>query len=222
MISVYTGFPGSGKSLHAVERIYHNVKSQCYVCSNIMLDAYKDNPYYIYHDFLWWQDVANVQQLAEQHISDKYPLLFILDEAQVLFDSRQWSEKGRMPWNIFFSMHRHYKCNFILITQSIDNLDRRIRANVEYRYQHINVKHATRVTHFLFGLFPDFIFLANRFYGSSKECIGSDWIVCRKKYTRLYNTYDRDSLTVSGTASVGRSDGVSQTVTGHSAVDRGC
>lgn len=93
---------------------------------------------------------------------------------------------------------------------------------MEYRYQHINVKHATRVTHLLFGLFPDFIFLANRFYGSSKECIGSDWIVCRKKYTRLYNTYDRDSLTVSGTASVGRSDGGSQTVTGHSAVDRGC
>lgn len=196
MISVYTGFPGSGKSLHAVSLIYAHVKGKAYVCSNIMLNGYKDNPYYIYHDFLWWQDVDNVQKLAEEHLMDKIPLLFVLDEAQVLFDSRQWADRGRMPWNIFFSMHRHYKCHFILITQSINNLDRRIRSNVEYQYQHVNVKHATRVTHLLFGLLPDFLFLANRFYGGGKERIGSEWILRRKKYTNLYNTYDRDNLSV--------------------------
>lgn len=124
------------------------------------------------------------------------PFLFVLDEAQVLFDSRQWADRGRMPWNIFFSMHRHYKCHFILITQSINNLDRRIRSNVEYQYQHVNVKHATRVTHLLFGLLPDFLFLANRFYGGGKERIGSEWILRRKKYTNLYNTYDRENLSV--------------------------
>ena len=45
MISVYTGFPGSGKSLHAVSLIYAHVKGKAYVCSNIMLDGYKDNPF---------------------------------------------------------------------------------------------------------------------------------------------------------------------------------
>lgn len=102
LISVYTGFPGSGKSLHAVSLIYAHVRGRAYVCTNILLNGFRDNPYYIYHDFEWFNDVQNVQRLAEQHLTDKIQLLFVIDEAQVLFDSRAWSEKNRMPWNIFF------------------------------------------------------------------------------------------------------------------------
>lgn len=199
MISVYTGFPGSGKSLHAVSLIYAHVRGKAYVCTNILLNGFRDNPYYIYHDFEWFNDVQNVQRLSEQHLQDKIQLLFVIDEAQVLFDSRAWSEKNRMPWNIFFSMHRHYKTNFVLITQSYANLDRRIRANIEYQHQHVNIKNATHATHILLGWLPDFMFCSNQFYANGRERIATHWVFCRRKYTRLYNTFDRDGLTASGT-----------------------
>lgn len=195
MISVYTGFPGSGKSLHAVSLIYAHVKGQSMVVSNIDLSGFSDSPYYQYHDFRWFENVENVKKVASQHFNDKVKLLFVIDEAQVIFDSRNWSASGRMEWNIFFSMHRHYHCDFVLVTQSFQNLDKRIRANVEYQCQHINVKNATRVSHILLQFFPDFMFISNRFYANSKERIGSDWIFARKKYTQLYNTYDRSGLT---------------------------
>lgn len=104
-----------------------------------------------------------------------------------------------MPWNIFFSMHRHYKTNFVLITQSYANLDRRIRANIEYQHQHVNIKNATHVTHILLGWLPDFMFCSNQFYANGRERIATHWVFCRRKYTRLYNTFDRDGLTASGT-----------------------
>lgn len=202
MISVYTGFPGSGKSLHAVSLIYAHVKGKGLVVSNIDLAGFADNPYYQYHDFRWFQNVENVKKVASEHFNDKIKTMFVIDEAQVIFDSRNWSAQGRMDWNIFFSMHRHYRCNFVLVTQSYQNLDKRIRANVEYQCQHVNIKNATRMSHMFLQFLPDFMFLSNRFYANSKERIGSDWIFCWKKYTRLYNTYDRVGLSDSAPVSL--------------------
>lgn len=204
MISVYTGFPGSGKSLHAVSVIYAHVKGKGTVISNIDLSGFQDNPYYLYRDFRWFKNVENVKNIASEHTHDKIKTLFVIDEAQVIFDSRSWNEPGRMDWNVFFSMHRHYKCDFILITQSYQNLDKRIRANVEFQNQHVNIKNASRLSHMFLQFLPDFMFLSNRFYANTKERIGSSWIFCRKKYTRLYNTYDRVGL--SDGASVSDSD----------------
>lgn len=194
MISVYTGFPGSGKSLHAVSVIYAHVKGKGTVVSNIDLAGFQENPYYHYREFQWFKNVENVKNIASEHFHDKIKTLFVIDEAQVIFDSRSWNEDGRMDWNVFFSMHRHYKCDFILITQSYQNLDKRIRANVEFQNQHVNIKNASRLSHMFLQFLPDFMFLSNRFYANTKERIGSSWIFCRKKYTRLYNTYDRVGL----------------------------
>lgn len=66
----------------------------------------------------------------------------------------------------------------------------------------MNMKNATRISHMLLQFFPDFMFLSNRFYANNKERIGSSWIFCRKKYTRLYNTYDRVELSAPAPVSV--------------------
>lgn len=177
----------------------HDCSNVLFLSTSLLLDVPRTHPYYIYHDFEWFNDVQNVQRLSEQHLQDKIQLLFVIDEAQVLFDSRAWSEKNRMPWNIFFSMHRHYRTNFVLITQSYANLDRRIRANIEYQHQHVNIKNATHATHILLGWLPDFMFCSNQFYANGRERIATHWVFCRRKYTRLYDTFDRDGLTASGT-----------------------
>lgn len=102
MISVYTGFPGSGKSLHAVSLIYAHVKGKSMVVTNMDLTGFENSPYFQYHDFRWFENVENVKAVASEHFHDKVKTLFVIDEAQVLFDSRNWSAAGRMDWNIFF------------------------------------------------------------------------------------------------------------------------
>lgn len=196
MISVYTGFPGSGKSLHAVSLIYAHVKGKAMVYTNIDLAGFGNNPYFEYHDFTWFEKVENVKNCASAHFHDKVKTLFVIDEAQVLFDSRNWNTYGRKEWNIFFSMHRHYKCDIVLVTQSFQNLDKRIRANIEFQCQHVNIKNATKLSHMFLQFFPDFMFLSNKFYANTKELLCSSWIFARKKYIKLYNTYDRVGLSV--------------------------
>lgn len=191
MITVYTGFPGSGKSLHAVSLIYAHVKGKSMVYSNIDLAGFENNPFFEYHDFTWFENVENVKTCASSHFHDKVKTLFVIDEAQVLFDSRAWNTYGRKDWNIFFSMHRHYRCDIVLVTQNYMNLDKRIRSNIEFQCQHVNIKNATRISHMILQFLPDFMFLSNKFYANTKERLSSSWVFARKKYYKLYNTYDR-------------------------------
>lgn len=194
MLSVYTGFPGSGKTLHAVSLIYAHVMGGAHVVSNIDLKFSDNAQYYHVCDYSWFQNVENVKEFCLKHLNDKYKVLFVIDEAQILFDSRGWSAKGRMEWNVFFSTHRHFKCDLILITQSSASLDKRVRANMEFQQQHINVKNASRLAHIVLQFLPDFMFIANKFYANTRERISSSWIFCQKKYTKLYDTFDRDGI----------------------------
>ena len=43
------------------------------------------------------------------------------------------------------------------------------------------------------------MFCSNQFYANGRERIATHWIFCRKKYTRLYDSFDRDGLSVAGT-----------------------
>ncbi len=208
MLSVYTGFPGSGKTLHAVSIIYAHVMGKAHVVSNIDLKFPKNQEYYHHRDYTWFQNVENVRSFALDHLDDKYKLLFVVDEAQVIFDSRGWNTPGRMEWNVFFSTHRHYKCDMILITQSSASLDKRVRANMEFQQQHVNVKNASRLAHMVLQFIPDFMFIANKFYANTRERISSSWIFSRRKYTRLYDTFDRDGISDTRTVSVKTQPGV--------------
>ena len=52
----------------------------------------------------------------------------LIGEAQILFNSRDWGSNSnkRMAWIKFFSQHRKYGYNFIMIAQFDKMIDRQI------------------------------------------------------------------------------------------------
>lgn len=195
MIYCYSGFPGSGKTLDAVDMIVAKLRSGCHVLTNIDLDfSCRKRPFKgdLTHVTLVQLDSCDfVQNWARDHRRDKYSTWIVIDEAQVVFDARFWDVDGRSEWNIFFSQHRKYNSNIILITQSAENLDKRIRANVEILRRHTNIANASAFTRTLSLFFGHKVFIGNDYYAgySRGNRVGSHWIFARKSLTRYYNTF---------------------------------
>ena len=99
----------------------------------------------------------------------KAQTLIIIDEAQLIFNSRDWNGKNgdRMQWIKFFSQHRKYGYNIILIAQFDRMIDRQIRSLVEYEVAHMKMSN-------FFKFLPFTSFMAvMRWYGQKMK-VGHD------------------------------------------------
>lgn len=198
MIYMYTGTPGSGKSLHTARDILINSKrKRNYILCNfeinktmlkypqniIEYDMFSVEPQY----FIDWS-IKNLEPRRENQA------LIIVDECQLIFNSREWqSSKNRMAWIQFFTQHRKFGYNVILITQYDRMVDRQIRALVEYEVVH------RKVNNYKLGKFiPVPVFAAiTKWYGIN-EVISRDFFIFRKKHSKIYDSYhnwQREDLT---------------------------
>ena len=120
-ITLYTGSPGSGKSLHCTENIINSLKKGINVISNysINIDSISNCLGMYVHktdeeitvDFL-------IEFARKNHVKGKEnQTLIVIDEAQLKFNSRAWQDKSRVKWNKFFTVHRHLGYEIILATQ---------------------------------------------------------------------------------------------------------
>lgn len=149
MVFLYSGTPGSGKSLHAAKDIYRGLRrSKALYIANfpINLDIFNESErkrfIFVPNNELlpsklvkiaieyWNENVAKNLKEAERSIR-----LFI-DEAQLIFNSRSWQKKQNQDWGAFFSVHRHYGFEIVLISQQDFNLDKQVRGVIEYNYIH--------------------------------------------------------------------------------------
>lgn len=201
MIYLYTGTPGSGKSLHTARIILDALKLRKRpVIANFDINSktkgYDARFWYIPNgqltpDFLYdfareyWQDKA----VKEDSIT------LVLDEAQLLFNSRSWNEStagaSRMDWIEFFSQHRHYGYKVIFACQNDRMIDRQIRSLVE-----IEVKHRKLANYGWKGLllslpFGGKLFATVDYYYGLNEKVGMSFTLPRRKYFRLYDSYNR-------------------------------
>lgn len=152
MIQCYSGMCGSGKSLHATSVCKTFLKRGDLVLTNYPLNVNnlksKKTLYYFYISNNYLENpfiLINIIKLFLQSYPKKR-ILIVIDEAHVLFDSRQWNNKNRTKWLEFFATHRHLNVrsdfdviNVIMVTQSIENLDKRIRSITEYQVKHLNI-----------------------------------------------------------------------------------
>ena len=53
----------------------------------------------------WWMD----------HLFREDGILLVIDEAQLLFNAREWSKQGRSDWLSFFTQHRKFGYEIVLI-----------------------------------------------------------------------------------------------------------
>lgn len=193
-IYLYSGTPGSGKSLHACRDIYDQLYIKRYpVIANFEVKVKKDVrkgfkcvPNDELHPdklVLWASDFWNGKKFKEDGI------LLVLDECQLLFNSRSWNDKQRMDWISFFSQHRKFGYKIIFIAQYDEMIDKQIRSVIEYEVTHRKFGN--------FGLFGSLFslltfsqwFIAITRYYSMSQRLGSEWFRYRKKYAQMYDSY---------------------------------
>jgi len=195
MITLYSGTPGSGKSLHASRKISEQLLRKRDVIANFPINedivtrkGKKQIGRFTY---------LNNKELTVAYLKDyavKYhrvavegQTIIVIDEAGTLFNSREASAKERKDWLEFFAIHRHYGFDMILISQHSMQLDRQIRYKIEY-----DVKHKKANNFKTMGLILTLLqvktFVAVTYWFNEKERIGAEVFRFRKRDARLYQS----------------------------------
>lgn len=206
MIYFYSGTPGSGKSLHVAQDIYTFLRRGKNIIANfdINYDAVKGRKkgYFFTKDNFdltpdWLLDFANLchRRRADGKIIEGQTWL-IIDECQLIFNCRSWNDKSRMAWCSFFTQHRKYGYNVILVSQFDRLIDRAIRSLIEYEYKHRKVNNYGTIGLLIGVVTMRPMFCSVEYWYGVREKIGVSFFFGKKKYYSLYDSYKIFSPTV--------------------------
>lgn len=199
MISLYTGTPGSGKSMHVAQVISDIIRYQDrYVVTNIPinLDLFKEKKrskyFYLSNSELSPQKLKDISKLYFDKHNGKIKeskIVVIIDEAQLLFNARTWNAAGRSDWNEFFTLHRHLGIDIILVCQFDSMLDKQIRYLIEYQYVHRKLSNFGIRGWVLILLSFGRRFACVKNWYPMKEHISTSLLYCKRHIFKLYDTY---------------------------------
>lgn len=196
MIELYSGTPGSGKSLHAAETIYFRLRKGMPVICNFEIEpgyvkGYKQNFFYCPNDKLEpgvLYDFSTAYFAESGHTYKEDSILLVIDECQLLFNARAWSRTDRAGWLSFFTQHRKYGYLVILVAQNDRMLDRQVRSLIEYEEIHRKVSNFGMFGAILKAILHKEVFFSVRRWYPLKERVDLYMFVPRKRYYRLYDT----------------------------------
>lgn len=197
MIWLYSGTPGSGKSLHMARDILHKLRRKQNVIANFPINmelvqkgifglGKRKTGLFTYID----NSELTVKYLAEyafkNHKQGKEgQTLLCIDECQVIYNAREFNNKERLEWVKFYSQHRKLGYNVILVSQNDRMIDRQIRCLIEY-----DIKHRKANSFGTIGmLIPIPLFAAVTYWYGVKEKCGVEFFTYNKKYAKLYDSY---------------------------------
>lgn len=199
MISLYSGTPGSGKTLHTAKEIISRIrKSSSVTIGNFLINVgqiEKRKGIYIYlpNHRITPSRLIDFSMRYSRHLKRRLregELLLIIDEAQLLFNPREWNRSDRRDWLSFFSQHRHLGYDIILISQHDRMLDRQVRSLLEYEVIHRNIKHAGNIG-FILSLFTNCnLFYHVTYWYPIREPMNSSFFLGRKKLYSIYDSYN--------------------------------
>lgn len=214
MITLYSGTPGSGKSVHAAELIYINMSRgfRCIVCNfDINYDSFmrkslfskekysinKSTCISVPNDMLTVDFIVNYasaffkRDRAGRIIEGQ--ALLIIDECQLFFNSRTWQSTDRARWIWFFTQHRKFGYDIILISQFDRLIDRQIRCLIEYEVVHHKLNNYKFFGKMLGVLCHGSIFVANKWWYCMKNKKGgkleSRYFRGKKLYYHFFDSY---------------------------------
>lgn len=191
---MYTGTPGSGKSYNACRRIFWWLKKRKNnnVIANFAINRDYFKKYKFNGQFYFFQEdalnVPNILDFAKtMHEPGKESqTLLVFDEASLIFNARDWaSDKDRKEWLKFFAQHRKFGYEIIFICQDDRQLDRQIRALVEYEKIHRKVSNYK-----LLKFLPFTLFVCVEVWYSMKMKTNSEWYFYFQKYGDFYDTFN--------------------------------
>lgn len=194
-IYLYTGTPGSGKSIHQAIDIYYAVKMRRPVIANFEINTdlfrHPESFHYVENDKL---NAKMLEEFALQYWDGKTPkegaIRLYIDECSLMFNAREWNARGRKDWIRFFQLHRKLGYEIFLIAQFDTMIDKQVRALIEYEVKHRKVNNVGWVGKlaglFMFG--KPLVCAVTYWYGQRMR-LGAEWLIGRKKWFRLYDTY---------------------------------
>lgn len=195
MISCYTGTCGSGKTFHAVQKILEKLKKGGYAIGNIELNvADKYKSHYKYVD-MYDITIGLLMDYAKE-VSEKIgrrlkedELLLVVDEAQLIFNCREWNQQGRKEWTKFFQLHRKLGYGIILVTQMSKMLDKQIYGVMEYEVIHRKASNFGIKGKLVSAIMlSPTLFVAVTLWSALREKISVEMIPYSKGVARAYDT----------------------------------
>lgn len=196
MIYLFSGTPGSGKSLHTAEIISNTLSSGKPIIGNFEIDKKaieKKKGTYTYMPN-WELTPDKLITFASEFwqgkkVKEEY-ITLIIDECQLIFNAREWNAKGRNEWLAFYTQHRKFGFRIILVAQFDRMIDRQIRSLIEYEYIHRKVGNYGSMGKFLSLFAFGKLFVCVKMWYPMKERVGSEFFMAKKKYYSLYDTYN--------------------------------
>lgn len=191
-IVLYTGTPGSGKSLHLVSVILANLKRGLHVICNFAIkfndkeisQGYDKRFHYMQNDQI---TVNSLLEFAIDHgyfeLKQEDQCVVVIDEAGGRYNPRDYNNKDRTEWIDYFSQHRKTGLTFILSAQMDKMIDKQIRGFIETEKKHRKVNNFG-----LFALLPFPVFVAIEYWYVAKQRVGADFFRYRKSNGDRYDT----------------------------------
>ena len=197
MIYLYSGTPGSGKSLHQASDIYWWLRNgkPC-ICNfeinkNVIQTKKKIMFFYADNQKLQPELLIKFSQLYfRDHKFKEGAIRLYIDECQLIFNAREWNIKGRKEWLSFFTQHRKYGYDIFLVAQFDRMIDRQIRSLIEYEVVHRKVKNFGKWGFIFNTMAGGNLFVAVKVWYPMKEKISSEFFKGNKRYFNLYNTFN--------------------------------
>lgn len=198
MIELYSGTPGSGKSLHVAKIIRERLRMyNCVIIGNFYVNqntVKKRKGTYIYVDNsrLYPERLIKFAIRYAKHKGRRLKedeLYLFIDEAQLLFNSRDWQLIKTSGWVSFYSQHRKLGFYIGLIAQFDRMLDRQIRSLVENEIKHRKVSRAGLFGKLLGFLTGDNLFIYIKIWYPMKQKVYSEFFLGTKKVYYLYDSY---------------------------------
>lgn len=195
MISLYSGTNGSGKSLHMAQDIYSRVRYGHMTLANFPIniesikkgkkDAFLEVP----NSKLSPKFLVNYsRKYFSNHKYKEGAIRLYLDEAQLLFNARNWNAKGRNIWLKFFSQHRKFGYDIVFVAQFDRMIDRQIRSLIEYEIVHRKVKNCGKFGKAFSLISGGTLFIGVKIWYPLKKKVGSDFFRYSKKFSGIYDT----------------------------------
>ena len=193
MITLYSGTPGSGKSLHCARTIKNWSRLGYPVIGNFPVDlSMHKRAAYTYcpnHEMT----PKFLTDYSLKRFGDKHPkegsILLVIDECQLLFNAREWQQNGRAQWLSFFTQHRKFGYDIILIAQFDRMIDRQIRSLIEYEYIHRKMSNFGWQGKILSLFFGGKTFISVKRWYPLHERLGSELFHAKKKLYSIYDSY---------------------------------
>ncbi|GHU96680.1 hypothetical protein FACS1894208_11610 [Clostridia bacterium] len=207
-IRVFTGTPGSGKTLRAVRYAFKMCKSGKRIITNMPL-RFPDKLTSWNAPHLWTNkeltvenfkafDSEHHERLPDGSLTEESQTLVIVDECHLLWGDNYIGSKSECAkWEEFFSQHRKHGFDFLFVTQHIRRIDRSIRENIETETYHLKFENAPNKTLIyavlilLFKLFRFtlFIGITSWVHFKHKDFRTRNFFTYSKKFGKMFNTF---------------------------------